>query len=100
MGSATPLKTTLTENEGSLKFRGDNLLANDRTIYEELIAPLEAKMIRSIWRVARNSELAFRTWLILRLQPDTMQITGSNEGKSRSRCSRRFKGRHGSALWP
>lgn len=27
-------------------------------IYEELIAPLESRMLRSIWRVVRNSELA------------------------------------------
>jgi len=31
---------------------------DDRTIYDELIAPLEATMMRSIWRVVRNADLA------------------------------------------
>ena len=31
-------------------------------IYEELIAPLESKMMRSIWRVVRSSELADDTF--------------------------------------
>jgi len=31
---------------------------DDRTFYEDLIAPLESQMIRSIWRVVRHPELA------------------------------------------
>jgi RNA polymerase sigma-70 factor (ECF subfamily) len=33
-------------------------VTDDRTIYDELIAPMEAAMMRSIWRVVRNAELA------------------------------------------
>lgn len=33
-------------------------MTDDRTIYDELIAPLEATMMRSIWRVVRNVDLA------------------------------------------
>jgi RNA polymerase sigma factor (sigma-70 family) len=31
---------------------------DDRTFYEELIAPIESQMMRSIWRVVRHPELA------------------------------------------
>jgi RNA polymerase sigma-70 factor (ECF subfamily) len=33
-------------------------VTDDRTIYDELIAPMEATMMHSIWRVVRNAELA------------------------------------------
>ena len=58
MESATPLNTELMESEGTLKSRRESLVTDDRTIYDELIAPLEAKMMSSIWRVVRNADLA------------------------------------------
>jgi RNA polymerase sigma-70 factor, ECF subfamily len=58
MESATPLNTRLMENEGTLQPRRGSLVIDDRMIYDELIAPLEAMMMRSIWRVVRNADLA------------------------------------------
>jgi RNA polymerase sigma-70 factor (ECF subfamily) len=58
MESATPLDTGLTESEETLKSRRGSLVTDDRTIYDELIAPMQATMTRSIWRVVRNAELA------------------------------------------
>ena len=58
MESATPLKTGLMESEETLKSRGESLVTDDRTIYDELIAPLEATMMRSIWRIVRNADVA------------------------------------------
>ena len=58
MESATPLNTGLMENDETPKSRRGSLVTDDRTTYDELIAPLEATMMRSIWRVVRNAELA------------------------------------------
>jgi len=58
MEAATPLNTGLTEDGGTLESRGESLVTDDRTIYDELIAPLEARMMRSIWRIVRNADLA------------------------------------------
>ncbi len=58
MESATHLSTRLMEDEGTLNSRRKSLVTDDRTIYDELIAPMEAAMMRSIWRVVRNAELA------------------------------------------
>ncbi len=58
MEAATPLKTGLMERDDTLKSRRENLVADDRTIYDELIAPMEAAMMRSIWRVVRSADLA------------------------------------------
>jgi RNA polymerase sigma-70 factor, ECF subfamily len=58
MESATPLNTELMESEETLKPRGESLVTDDRTIYDELIAPLEDTMIRSIWRIVRNADVA------------------------------------------
>ena len=58
MQSAMPLNTQVTEYEGTLESRGMNLVTDDRTIYDEMIAPMEATMMRSIWRVVRNTDLA------------------------------------------
>jgi len=58
MTSSTSLNTALTEDEGTLEFRGESLVTDERTIYDELIAPLEATMMRSIWRIVRNADLA------------------------------------------
>jgi hypothetical protein len=38
--------------------RAESLVTDDRTMYDELIAPLEARMMRSIWRIVRNADLA------------------------------------------
>lgn len=58
MESATPLNTSLMKGEGTLESRGEILVTDDRMIYDELIAPLEAAMMRSIWRIVRNADLA------------------------------------------
>jgi len=36
----------------------ESLLADDNTAYEELIAPIESRMMRCIWRVVRRPELS------------------------------------------
>ena len=58
MESTTPLNSDLIEDEETLKSRAESLVTDDRTIYDELIAPLEARMMRSIWRIVRNADLA------------------------------------------
>jgi DNA-directed RNA polymerase specialized sigma24 family protein len=58
MEAATPLDTTHMENAGTPASRTESLVTDDRTIYDELIAPLETTMMRSIWRIVRNADLA------------------------------------------
>lgn len=58
MESAAPLITRLMESDETLKSRRGSLVTDDKTIYDELIAPLEATMMRSIWQVVRNADLA------------------------------------------
>jgi RNA polymerase sigma-70 factor (ECF subfamily) len=58
MESATPLNSGLMEREDTLKSHGERLVTDDRMIYDELIAPMEATMMRSIWRIVRNADLA------------------------------------------
>ena len=58
MGSVTPLNAGLLEREETLNSRRGSVVTDDRAIYDELIAPMEATMMRSIWRVVRNAELA------------------------------------------
>ena len=58
MESAKPLDTGLMESDETPKARRGSLVTDDSTIYDELIAPLEATMMRSIWRVVRNADLA------------------------------------------
>jgi DNA-directed RNA polymerase specialized sigma24 family protein len=57
MESATPLNTGLMESEKILKSRRGSL-ESDESLYDELIAPLETMMMRSIWRVVRNADLS------------------------------------------
>ena len=58
MGTATPLSTAHVTDAETPAFRGESLVTDDRTIYDEMIAPLEATMMRSIWRVVRKADLA------------------------------------------
>ena len=58
MEAATHLEASVEENEGSLKSCRESVMSDDRTIYDELIAPLEDRMMRSIWRIVRNADLA------------------------------------------
>ena len=58
MESATPLNTGLMEHEAALISRRESLVTDDRAIYDELIAPMEAAMMRTIWRIVRNADLA------------------------------------------
>jgi DNA-directed RNA polymerase specialized sigma24 family protein len=46
------------ENNETLKSKQGSQVTNDRAIYDELIAPMESRMIRSIWRAVRHSDLA------------------------------------------
>lgn len=36
----------------------ESLVADEKAIYEQLIAPLESRMMRTIWRIVRNPEIA------------------------------------------
>jgi RNA polymerase sigma-70 factor (ECF subfamily) len=56
--AATPLNAAHVEDAGTPESRAEDLVTDDRTIYDELIAPMESTMMRSIWRVVRNVELA------------------------------------------
>jgi RNA polymerase sigma-70 factor, ECF subfamily len=58
MDSTTELNTGRLQTEAILKSRRGSLVSDDRTIYEELIAPMETAMMRSIWRVVRNADQA------------------------------------------
>ena len=58
MESATPLNVGLMEGKKAQEFGRRSLVTDDRTIYDELIAPFEVTMMRSIWRVVRNPDLA------------------------------------------
>jgi RNA polymerase sigma-70 factor (ECF subfamily) len=58
MESATPLNTRLIESEEVLRSGQERLVVDDRKIYDELIAPMEATMMRSIWQIVRNADLA------------------------------------------
>jgi DNA-directed RNA polymerase specialized sigma24 family protein len=58
MAATTPFNTGVMEDAGTPESRGESLLTDDTTICEELIAPLEATMMRSIWRIVRNADLA------------------------------------------
>ena len=58
MEAATPLNTGLMENRETLEFRGGSPVTDDKAIYDELIAPMEGTMMRSIWRIVRNADLA------------------------------------------
>jgi RNA polymerase sigma-70 factor, ECF subfamily len=58
MEAATPLNTRLMEDVETLESLRESPVTDDRAIYDELIAPLEARMMRSIWRIVRNEDLA------------------------------------------
>jgi RNA polymerase sigma-70 factor, ECF subfamily len=58
MEAATPLKTKLMEHEGARQSCEESPVPDDRAIYDELIAPQEQRMMRSIWRIVRNTDLA------------------------------------------
>ena len=58
MASAASLNAGLMDDGGSPKSRAESLVTDDRTTYDELIAPLESRMMRSIWRIVRNADLA------------------------------------------
>lgn len=58
MESATRLSARLMDSEAVLKSPQGSRVIDDTRIYDELIAPLEATMMRSIWRVVRNADLA------------------------------------------
>jgi RNA polymerase sigma-70 factor, ECF subfamily len=58
MMEATSLNLQPAEHGETLESRGDSLVIDDRTIYDELIAPMETKMMRCIWRIVRNADLA------------------------------------------
>ncbi len=58
MAPAASLNTGLMEDAGTLESQQESPVTDDRTIYDELIAPLETRMMHSIWRIVRNADLA------------------------------------------
>ncbi len=58
MESATPFKTGTMEDGETLESPRESLVTDQRAIYDELIAPMQATMMRSIWRIVRNVDLA------------------------------------------
>jgi RNA polymerase sigma-70 factor (ECF subfamily) len=46
------------ESEEALISGQHRMVTDDRKLYDELIAPLEATMMRSIWQIVRNADLA------------------------------------------
>jgi RNA polymerase sigma factor (sigma-70 family) len=58
MESATPLKSDFIEDWETPMSRRESVVTDDRAIYDELIAPMETKMMRSIWRILHNADLA------------------------------------------
>jgi RNA polymerase sigma-70 factor (ECF subfamily) len=58
MAAVVSLRARTLDAEGSPRHFPESLVADEKTAYEELIAPLESKMMRTIWRVVRRPELA------------------------------------------
>jgi RNA polymerase sigma-70 factor (ECF subfamily) len=58
MASVAFLKAGLVEAGGNPEPLPESLVSDNLTIYDELVAPVEPRMMRSIWRVVRRSELA------------------------------------------
>ena len=58
MARATSLNIRFTEEGETPELQRESLVTEDRAIYDELIAPLEDRMMRSIWRIVRNADLA------------------------------------------
>lgn len=58
MSSDIALNSQAIGSEDRLNRRSEGRVEDFEGIYEELIAPMESRMMRSIWRVVRNSELA------------------------------------------
>jgi RNA polymerase sigma factor (sigma-70 family) len=58
MQYTTPLNKGLMEDGETLESRRESPVIDDKTIYDELIAPLEATMMRSIWRIVRSTDTA------------------------------------------
>jgi RNA polymerase sigma-70 factor, ECF subfamily len=58
MAAATLLNAVHMEDGAVSEIQGESLVTDDRMIYDDLIAPLETTMMRSIWRIVRNADLA------------------------------------------
>lgn len=58
MESIKSLNIGQLEKEETLKSKWGDRVTDDRAIYDELIAPMETRMMRSIWRVMRHTDLA------------------------------------------
>jgi len=52
------LKIAILERESRQTCQAESLVVDEKSIYEQLIAPIESQMMRSIWRVVRHPELA------------------------------------------
>lgn len=51
-------ETGTLDRESSLIQIVESLVEDEKTIYEQLIAPIESRMMRTIWRVVRHPEMA------------------------------------------
>jgi RNA polymerase sigma-70 factor (ECF subfamily) len=58
METTTPLNSDLIEGGETQESHREDVVTDDRAIFDELIAPLETRMMRSIWRIVRNTDLA------------------------------------------
>ena len=58
MAAATPLDAAHLVEAGTPESRTESLVTDDRTIFDELIAPMQTRMMRSIWRIVRDADLA------------------------------------------
>src|SRR5512139_3162144 len=58
MAAATPLDAAHLVDAGTPESRTESLVTDDRTFFNELIAPMQPRMMRSIWRIVRDADLA------------------------------------------
>jgi RNA polymerase sigma-70 factor (ECF subfamily) len=58
MAAATPLDAANIVDAGTPESRTESPVTDDRIIFDELIAPMQARMMRSIWRIVRDTDLA------------------------------------------
>jgi len=70
-------ETEVFDGHGGLRPREVSLVADDQTLYSELVMPLRSQMMRSIWRVVRHPDLA----------EDTLQNALAAIWKNRKRLS-------------
>jgi DNA-directed RNA polymerase specialized sigma24 family protein len=58
MDNSEAYSNALRLNAGGWEQPAENTMLDEKAAYEQLIAPLESQMMRTIWRVARHQEWA------------------------------------------